>query len=408
MLEFLGKDGWLHHERESWIWMRDRFIPYPFQNNIHRLPAADLDRCLQGLLEIARSPRPKPETFRDWIEASFGPGIGEVFLFPYNFKVWGYPPELLSADWVGERVATTDFSRVLRNLAFSSDDPGWGPNNTFRFPKRGGTGSIWRACASLLPGANLIFGCGAERIDLDRHAVHCSDGRIFVYDELISTVPLTELIRISRSTKLQRAAERGLLFSTSNVVGMGLAGQPRAELAKKCWMYFPEGNCPFYRVTVFSNYSPNNVPDPRRHWSLMAEVSETRSKRVNGETLIEEVIKGALTTGLIESRENIVSLWSHRAAHGYPTPSVNRDHALEEIIPYFESQHVFPRGRFGLWKYEVSNQDHCFMQGVEIVERLLHERQEITGFDPNHANSRKHPWPFERWQAPADVRSVLA
>src|SRR5277367_4735548 len=35
MEEFLGKDGWLHHERESWVWMRDRFIPYPFQNNIH-------------------------------------------------------------------------------------------------------------------------------------------------------------------------------------------------------------------------------------------------------------------------------------------------------------------------------------------------------------------------------------
>lgn len=31
MEELLGKDGWLHHERESWVWMRDRFIPYPFQ-----------------------------------------------------------------------------------------------------------------------------------------------------------------------------------------------------------------------------------------------------------------------------------------------------------------------------------------------------------------------------------------
>jgi protoporphyrinogen oxidase len=34
----LGKDGWLEHERESWVWMKDRFVPYPFQNNIRYLP----------------------------------------------------------------------------------------------------------------------------------------------------------------------------------------------------------------------------------------------------------------------------------------------------------------------------------------------------------------------------------
>ena len=27
---------WVEHQRESWVWMHDRFIPYPLQNNIHR------------------------------------------------------------------------------------------------------------------------------------------------------------------------------------------------------------------------------------------------------------------------------------------------------------------------------------------------------------------------------------
>lgn len=397
MIEFLGADGWLHHQRESWVWIRDRFVPYPFQNNIRRLPPEDLNKCLQGLVQITRSPRPQPANFGEWIDATFGPGLAEVFMRPYNFKVWAFPPELMNAVWVGERVAVTDLGRVLSNLVLGKDDLSWGPNNTFQFPKFGGTGAIWRACASRLPAEKLQLGTRVSRVDLDRHQVITAEGQVYGYDQLISTLPLRELIRLSGQSQLEPLAERGLLYSTSNIFGLGLRGKPRDELATKCWMYFPEENCPFYRVTVFSNYSPNNVPDIRQHWSLMAEVSESSHKPVNQESLLEEVIQGALNTRLIERREDIISTWSYRAHHGYPTPGLQRDEALAEIIPFFERHDVFSRGRFGLWKYEVSNQDHSFMQGVEIVERLINGHAEITATDANHTNSKKHPWPFERW-----------
>jgi hypothetical protein len=161
-------------------------------------------------------------------------------------------------------------------------------------------------------------------------------------------------------------------------------------------MYFPEDDCPFYRVTVFSNYSPNNVPDITKHWSLMAEVSESPHKPVDQARLMEQVIEGLLATRLIERREDIISTWKYRAGYGYPTPGLKRDKALKEILPFFENKNVYPRGRFGLWKYEVSNQDHSFMQGVELVERLINSGEEITAQNPNLANSKKHPWPLKQ------------
>ena len=397
MQEFLGEEGWLHHQRESWVWMRNRFIPYPFQNNIHRLPQADLDKCLQGLVEITRSPRAKPTDFGQWIDATFGPGLAEVFMQPYNFKVWAFPPEKMNAVWVGERVAVTDLGRVLKNLIYQTDDMSWGPNNMFQFPKFGGTGAIWKACANRLPKEKLLFNSRVTRIDLEEKFAETADGQRYGYEKLISTIPLTELIKLTGQSQLQLAADRGLLHSAANIFGIGLKGKPSPDLATKCWMYFPEGNCPFYRVTVFSNYSPNNVPDITQHWSLMCEVSESEDKPVEQATLMEAVIQGALNTKLISNRDEIVSTWSYRAAYGYPTPGLHRDEALAEIIPHFEKHDVYSRGRFGLWKYEVSNQDHSFMQGVEVVEHLINGCPEITAKDANYANSKKHPWPFERW-----------
>jgi len=396
MREFLGVDGWLSHMRESWIWMRDRFVPYPLQNNIHRLPAEDLYRCLEGLVDISRNPRGKPADFEQWIDANFGRGLAEVFLHPYNLKVWAYPPKTMNARWVGERVAVTDLDRVLKNLVFDLDDYSWGPNSTFGFPKVGGTGAIWQSCADRLPAERLILNATVVAIDLAAKRVTTRDGRVFDYECLISTLPLTELIRLSGQSELAPLAEQGLVHSSSNIVGVGLSGRPPEALSTKCWMYFPEENCPFYRVTVFSNYSPANVPEGA-FWSLMCEVSESPHRPLPPGELVDRVIEGLLNTRLIGDPNDVVSTWRYHANYGYPTPGLHRDAALAEIIPHFERHDVYSRGRFGMWKYEVSNQDHSFMQGVEIVERLLNGREEITAFDPDHANALKHPWPFARW-----------
>src|SRR5262249_40931445 len=46
-------DEWLWHERESWVWIKGRFVPYPLQYNIHRLDPEDRDAALRGLERAA-------------------------------------------------------------------------------------------------------------------------------------------------------------------------------------------------------------------------------------------------------------------------------------------------------------------------------------------------------------------
>lgn len=391
MLErVLGSDNWYEHARVSAAWMQERFVPYPVQHHLHHLPPTKAARALYGLVQAQKRQGVPPAHFGEWVHANFGRGLAELFMLPYNTKVWAWPPDSMSYSWLGERVAKPSVSQALSNMLQGRSQSTWGPNRTFRFPMRGGTGSIWRAVAEKIPAQNVAYRTSVATIDTDKKVVHTSDGATYQYEHILNTAPLTQLCNMltpQLPTSSQQAAKQ-LRHSSVHIVGLGLNGAVPEHVRGKSWMYFPEANCPFYRATVFSGYSPAHVPDPTRQWSLMTETSSSPWKPVDQNTLVEETIQGCLNTRLIRSRDDIVSVWTHTAKHGYPTPSLARDDALNELIPTLEERGIASRGRFGGWKYEVSNQDHSFMQGVEWADRMINGTPEVTYFYPDTVNTR--------------------
>lgn len=396
MEEVLGAEGWLHHERESWVRISDTWVPYPFQYNLHRLPKDQQLECVQGLLAIRNGNGHHPyANFEELILKVFGSGVAKHFMLPYNFKVWAYPPADLATGWIGERVALPDLNKIVESVITGRDNVSWGPNNTFRFPKHGGTGAIWRNVCQSLPQDKIFLGRGIARIDPKRKVAYATDGTEKEYDALITTLPVDLLVRMIGAENLETSVEK-LRYSSTHVIGVGLKGSPGPGIDQKCWMYFPEDNCPFYRVTVFSNYSPNNVPDINRYWSLMAEVSQSPKKPVDDAKVVEETVQGMLNTNLIQSRDQVNHTFSLRIERGYPTPSLERDKALHDVLPALEKQGIYSRGRFGAWKYEVSNQDHSFMQGVEVIQHILFDSPELTLWFPNVVNNL-HPVFGKEW-----------
>ena len=104
--------------------------------------------------------------------------------------------------------------------------------------------------------------------------------------------------------------------------------------------------------------------------------------------IVVQCIQGAIKTKLLNEEDEIVSWFHHRLEHGYPTPSLKRDNALEYILPKLKSKNIWSRGRFGAWKYEVANQDHSVMQGVEAINNMLYGTAEMTLNHPNIVNAR--------------------
>lgn len=373
--------GWYTHERQSWVWMNERFIPYPLQLNIHRLPQLLFERCYHGLKN--RHLDLKPRNFDEWLVASFGDGLFECFMRPYNFKVWAHDLKKMDYRWIGERVATVDLERIQRNIELDQDDISWGPNSSFRFPKQGGTGAVWEAVGKLIKADKIKTKHRLQRIDAKNKSLHFENSFSQKFSKLLITAPIHKTCEW-----MELPVSSPLLSSNSHIIGVGIEGSLPKFLEKKCWIYFPEAQSPFYRVTVFSNYSPAHVPDPKLHWSLMCEVSESNEKPVNTSTVIEETLKALHEMRFLDSNQKVKSTWHFLAAPGYPTPFLGRDEIVSNLLHKMKEHDIYSRGRFGLWKYEASNQDHTFMQGFEWADHILFGDKEETAFEPQLVNSR--------------------
>jgi protoporphyrinogen oxidase len=58
------------------------------------LPKEEQVKCMDGMIDAALEARvsnTKPKDFDDWIVRMMGTGIADLFMRPYNFKVWAVP-----------------------------------------------------------------------------------------------------------------------------------------------------------------------------------------------------------------------------------------------------------------------------------------------------------------------------
>jgi protoporphyrinogen oxidase len=366
-------DQVLQHERSSYVRFGDRWVPYPFQNNLRYLPDEVTAECLAGL---ERAPGGGSEMdFATWMQSVFGDGITRHFMAPYNFKVWATPPQEMAADWIAERVSVLDYERASRNVREGRDDIAWGPNNAFVFPAVGGTGEIYTRIAAGMKD-RIRYGQEVVEIDPLGRRLRVAGGDEYGYGSLVSTAPLDQLVeRLGECPDALRSAASRLRHNGVYMVGVGYE-QPLAD--DKSWMYFPQEHAPFYRATNFAKYSPANVPggEVSRYCAYMTETSFSPQKPVQRDGLEDRVERGLRDAGVVDGRPPVASLHLEQIDYAYPVPTLGRDRALETLQPWLMEHGIYSRGRFGSWRYEIGNMDHAVKMGVDVARRLVRGDQE--------------------------------
>ena len=179
------------HMREAWVWIHGRHVPFPLQNNLHRLPMDEFLASFRDLITVGQQ-TPSEENFEAYIQSTFGDELSRQFMIPYNQKVWAHPLSSMSTDWLGERVATVDLKRLVGHALSDTDDISWGPNNKFKFPLLG-TGMLYERIADSLA-RPVHLETAATHIDPQQRQIEFSDNTTARYDRLITTLPLPDLL----------------------------------------------------------------------------------------------------------------------------------------------------------------------------------------------------------------------
>lgn len=143
----------------------------------------------------------------------------------------------MQCAWLGERVAAPNLKAVTSNVILNKTAGNWGPNATFRFPARGGTGGIWIAVANTIPKENTRYGEKGKvaKVNAGNKTVQMADGTTIGYQRLVSTMAVDSLVE-SISDQELITQSKDLFYSTTHVVGVGIRGTRPERIGDKCWV----------------------------------------------------------------------------------------------------------------------------------------------------------------------------
>lgn len=344
-------------KRNSFIYLKGKLIPYPFQANLNYLPLIDRIKSIKGFFIKMRK---VPVNLEEWILSNFGEGMAELFFFPYNRKLWKYPLSEITPDFIASFVPEVSLFRSRRDIGY---------NVEFLYPRKG-IGEFTTALAKEL---QITHG---EVIKVDDKYVLYTKGAIR-YEHLVSTIPLPEFLSKIDLKEDIPLSKDFLRWNSVFCLNIGIKGNlflpdysgrddfssPAKNHMGSHWIYFPEEHFPFYRVGSFTNISPMMAPEG--HSSLWVETSY-RGKRPENK-IIDKTIEILSNLGFFD-RDSVDHILPLDIPYAYPIYNKERKEILYYLENYLEKCNITLAGRFGGWKY--SYMEESILEGKRIAEEL--------------------------------------
>lgn len=349
-------------KRSAWIYSYGVLTRYPFQANTFGLPKDIVFQCLNGFIQALKRKKKTHDNYEEWIYSAFGKGIAKNFYLPYSRKFWTIEAKELTTDWLDVRVPRPSLKQVIHG-ALSPQDDEFGPNALFRYPDSGGIKHLAQALVN--KNMKIKLRKKANKLEIKKKVIHFDDGATLRYNNLISTMPLPELFKISDYAPAPVAsAVRGLRHNSVLCVNLGVR---REKLNNFHWVYFPEEDYIFFRVSFPNNFSKSTAP---KGWSsIQAEISYSNTKPISLKGITDRVISGLLKARIIRPQDHVKLISIKDIPYAYVIYDHDRIRNLTAINYFLQNNQIINAGRYGKWEYQWM--DNAILDGKRAAALVI-------------------------------------
>ena len=354
------------NNRTTKIFYKQRFVKYPFENGLSDLPREDRFFCINGfiktLIAVEKGEIPAPVNFREWIYYTFGNGIAECYLIPYNEKIWKYPTDKMSLHWVDGRIPRPPVEDVIKS-AIGIDTEGYTHQAVFSYPLDGGIKSLVRAIARPIEPC-IKTGFRVTSITKSGEIWQISNGDECIQtDQCICTMPVQHLLPCLDGVprKVKNAAD-ALKYNSLVCVNIGING----SVPEISWLYVTDpavGRT--NRISFPSGYSRHVAPDGCS--AILAEITHQPGDDVahlTDDEIISEVVD-MLQSMQILHKDRIVYSSVERQPFAYVVYDLDYQKNIAIVKEYCKEIGIPLVGRFA--QFEYLNMDGCIRSVMDFM-----------------------------------------
>lgn len=371
------KDDYVNVNRLTRIYYNNRFFYYPLKvsNVLLNIGPLGIIQILWSYALTRLNPIKNPQTFEEWVVDKFGRKLYSIFFKNYSEKLWGIPCAKIDADWAAQRIKKFSLLEAVKTALLGDKSK---KHKTlvdqFAYPKKG-TGSIYTKMKSFIEenGGFVHLNTPVKRVltkEQKAQAIELQNGEMIEADEIISTMPLTLMVKGLPEVPAHVVEACNKLYYRNTI--LVYIEVDDSHLFPDNWIYVHSPEVLHGRITNFRNWSPQLYGDKKttilclEYWCFDNDEIWSKDKAYFGKLAEEEVKR----IKLVKPETQILNSEVVKLPRCYPVYETGYMQHVEIIRHYLDTiKNLRVIGRYGAFKY--NNQDHSILMGLLAAREII-------------------------------------
>lgn len=355
-IDSLDKNDFVTQDKKTFIYFDDKLIDFPFQTHIHELSKDKFIDCLYDLFN--KEEKENYDNFLDMLYGKFGKSITEMFLKPYNEKLYAVDLTKLDKDAMGRFFPYADIKAIIDNMKQNKVNS---YNNTFMYPKKGAQ-VIIDVLMKDIDENKILLNSIIQSINLEDKKVILTDGTEIYYEYLINSMPFDKFLKLTNNKEYIDFSNE---LTYNKVLVFNLGFNKKSKYNDHHWLYFPDKNINFYRVGFYDNILGADK------LSMYIEIGYPKGTVITDEDINRQLsltLDNLKKCGIIDDTFSLDAYESIVMDPAYVHIDVQNDLKVRKIMKDLANKNVYSVGRYGAWTY--CSMEDCMVEAKELSEKI--------------------------------------